>query len=106
ESQIEWLKDDRDLPFWTYDAPYLKRDAAWLNGWNQRMIRMFGVSEVSIVDVRRADAYQQNHLPWALNVPAEVFRENLRDPAKLAGLLGPGGVDATHEAVIVSDGGL
>jgi len=58
------------------------------------------------VDVRAADAYKQNHLPYALNVPADVFRENLRDPPKLAALLGPAGVDASHEAVIVSDGGL
>ena len=106
ESQLEWLKDDRDLPFWTYDAPHMKRDAAWLNGWNQKMIRMFGVSQVSIVDVRTPQAYGQNHLPFALNVPADVFRANLADPAKLAAVLGPAGVDATHEAVIVSDGGL
>ena len=106
ESQLEWLKDDRDLPFWTYDAPNMKREAAWLNGWNQRMIRMFGVSEVSIVDVRTPEAYQQAHLPWALNVPAQVFRANFQEPAKLAAVLGPAGVDANHEAVIVSEGGL
>ena len=106
ESQLEWLKDDRDLPFWTYDAPHMKRDAAWLNAWNQRMIRMFGVSDVSIVDVRSPDAYKQGHVPFAINVPGDVFRANLREPGKLAALLGPAGVDATHEAVIVSQGGL
>jgi thiosulfate/3-mercaptopyruvate sulfurtransferase len=30
ESQLEWLQDQRQLPFWTYDAPYLKREADWL----------------------------------------------------------------------------
>ena len=26
ESQLEWLRDDRGLPFWTYDAPNLTRE--------------------------------------------------------------------------------
>ena len=25
-SQLEWLRDDRGLPFWTYDAPNLVRE--------------------------------------------------------------------------------
>jgi len=106
ESLIEWLSDDRTLPVWTYDAPLIKRDSAWLNGYNNRMMRMYGVANLSVVDVRSPEAYQQNHLPYALNVPADVFRANLREPGKLAALLGPAGVNATHEAVIVSDGGL
>ena len=36
ESQLEWLRDDRGLPFWTYDAPFLKRDKNWLQGWGIR----------------------------------------------------------------------
>jgi 3-mercaptopyruvate sulfurtransferase SseA len=106
ESQLEWLQDERGLPFWTYDAPFLKRDMAWLAGWNNRMLRMYGVTQLSVVDVRPADAYGQNHVPFALNVPAEVFRRHLGDPAKLAAVLGPAGVDPAHEAVIVSTGGL
>jgi 3-mercaptopyruvate sulfurtransferase SseA len=62
--------------------------------------------DMSIVDVRAPDAYRQNHIPYAVNIPADVLRANLRDPAKLAELLGPSGVDAAHEAVIVSNGGL
>ena len=47
ESQIEYLRDDRGLPFWTYDAPQMLREKTWLSGWNARMLRMFGVSRLS-----------------------------------------------------------
>jgi len=106
ESQLEWLRDDRGLPFWTYDAPFMKRELGWVNGWNNKMMRMFGVSKLTIVDVRPPDAYNLNHIPYALNIPADVFRKSFHDPAKLASVLGPGGVDPSHEAVIVSSGGL
>ncbi len=106
ESQLEWLTDERGLPMWTYDAPNMKRDAPWLNSWNNRMMRMYGVTQMSIVDIRLPEAYGQGHVPFSVNVPAEVFRANLRDPKKLAEILGPAGVDSAHEAVIVSAGGL
>lgn len=106
ESQLEWLRDDRGLPFWTYDAPNMTREKTWLSGWNNQMLRMFGASKLSVVDVRPAAAFKQSHLPFAVNVPAEEFRRNLAAPAKLAEVLGAAGVDAAYEAVIVSDGGL
>lgn len=104
ESQLEWLQDERGLPFWTYDAPYLKRDAQWVQSWGGRMLRMYGVAQISVVDVRSPEEYRQGHLPWAVNIPAETFKANFNDPRKLAELLGPAGVDAGHEAVIVSSG--
>jgi len=106
ESQLEWLQDERGLPFWTYDAPYLKRDSAWLNGWNSRMLRAYGVTQLSVIDVRPADAYGEGHISFALNVPAEAFARHVRDPGRLAQVLGAAGVDPRHEAVIVSSGGL
>ena len=106
ESQLEWLRDDRGLPFWTYAAPAMKRDKGWLDGWAGQMMRMFGMAKISVVDVRSADAYKLNHVPYALNVPAEVFRRHLGNPARLAEILGAAGVDANHEAVIISDAGL
>jgi 3-mercaptopyruvate sulfurtransferase SseA len=106
ESQLEWLRDDRGLPFWTYDAPQLTRDKAWLNGWSNPMLRSFGVSKLSIVDVRPAPAFEQSHVPFAINIPAGVFKSHLATPAKLAEVLGTAGVDASFEAVIVSGGGL
>ncbi len=105
-SQLEWLQDERGLPLWTYDAPFMKRDAAWLAGWGSPMMRSFGMARISIVDVRPADAYALGHVPFALNIPADVFRRHLADPSGLAALLGPAGVNASHEAVVVSDGGL
>ncbi len=106
ESQLEWVRDDRGLPFWTYDAPSMAREKSWLGAWNHQMLRMFGVSKLNVVDIRRADAFKQSHVPFAVNVPADVFKSNLASPAKLAEALGAAGVDATFETVIVSDGGL
>src|SRR5258706_1295188 len=106
ESQLEWLRDDRGLPFWTYDAPNMTREKAWLSGWSNQMLRMFGVSKLSVVDVRPEASFKQSHVPFAVNIPAEVFRRNLATPEKLAEVLGASGVDATYEAVIVSDKGL
>ena len=106
ESLVEWLQDERGLPTWTYDAPYLKRDMAFVAGWGSRLMRIYGVAQLSVIDVRSEDAYRQNHVPYALSIPAEVFRRHFDDPAALAALLGPAGVNAAHEAVIVSSGGL
>jgi 3-mercaptopyruvate sulfurtransferase SseA len=105
-SQLEWLRDDRGLPFWTYDAPNLTREKTWLNGWGSQMLRMFGVARLSVVDVRPAAAFRQSHVPFAVNVPAEVFRRNLATPAKLAEVLGAAGINVAYEAVIVSEGGV
>ena len=106
ESQMGWLQDDRALPFWTYGAPAMMRDADWLPAWGGRMMRMYGVSKVSVVDVRASAAYAQGHVPFAVSVPAESFRSHAGEPKKLAELLGASGVDPTHEAVIVSGGGV
>jgi thiosulfate/3-mercaptopyruvate sulfurtransferase len=106
ESQMGWLRDDRALPFWTYGAPAMMRDADWLPAWGGRMMRMYGVSKVSVVDVRAPAAYAQGHIPFALNVPGESFRSHAGDPQKLAEVLGASGVDPSHEAVIVSGGGV
>ena len=106
ESQLEWLRDERGLPFWTYDAPNMQREKSWLASWNNPMLRMFGVTKMSVVDVRSVEAYQQGHVPYAVNIPADVFKRHLATPEKLADVLGAAGVDAAHEAVIVSDGGL
>ena len=106
ESELGWLADERQLPYWTYDAPYLMRDANWLQFWGGQRIRSAGLTRVSIVDVRPADGYRQGHVPFALNIPAEVFQRNSRNPEKLAEILGAAGVDASHEAVIISSAGL
>jgi len=106
ESQMGWLQDERDLPMWTYATPASMRDGEWLPSWGGRMMRMYGISRVSVVDVRAPAAYAQGHLPFAVNVPAETFRANEKDARKLAAILGASGVDPSHEAVIVSGGGV
>ena len=106
ESQLEWLRDDRGLPFWTYDAPNMLREKSWLNGWSSPMLRSFGVTKLNVVDVRSAEAYQLGHVPFAVNIPAEVFKRHLATPAKLADVLSAAGVNSAYEAVIVSDGGV
>jgi len=106
ESQLEWLRDDRGLPFWTYDAPQLQRDSAWLTGWNAPMLRAYGVSKLNLVDVRPAAQYAAGHVPFALNIESAVFRRHLAEPEALAALLGPAGVNPAHEVVLVSESGL
>lgn len=105
-SQLEWLSDQRELPFWTYDVPSLMRETSWLQSWGGRMMRIYGVSQVSIVDVRPEDAFNQGHLPFAISIPADVFKSNIGNPGNLAKILGPAGVDASHEVVVISGAGL
>ena len=106
ESQLEWLRDERGLPFWTYAAPYLKRDATWLAGWGSRMMRMYDAAQLSVIDIRPREAYARDHVPYAVNLPADELRRDAADPAKLQARLGPAGIDPSHEAVIVSTGGV
>jgi 3-mercaptopyruvate sulfurtransferase SseA len=107
ESEMGWLFDDRGLPYWTYDAPYLMRGANWLQAWGtNQMMRSVGINRLSIIDVRPAEAYNRGHVAFALNIPADSFRSRLAEPARLAETLGPAGVDSNHEAVLVSGAGL
>ncbi len=105
-SQLEWVTDQRTLPLWTYAAPFLMREAEWLQTWGGRIMRMYGVSNVSIIDVRPAEVYRQGHVPFSINIPVSVFRENFAQPESLAAILGRAGVSPAHEAVIVSGSGV
>lgn len=106
ESQMGWMHDERELPYWTYDAPFLMRGTNWLKFWGGQMIRTFASTYVSIVDVRPAGEFNQGHVPFALNIPADVFKSNIANPDKLAEILGLAGVNASHEAVVISGAGL
>lgn len=106
ESEMGWVSDERDLPYWTYDAPFLVRDTRWLQFFGGQMIRNYGGAPVSIIDVRPADAFNAGHVPLALNIPADTFRSTVADAGKIADILGPAGVDRSHETVVVSGGGL
>lgn len=103
-SMLEWLRDERNLPLWTYAAPNLLRDKHWLDGWSSPMLRMVGGIAFNIIDVRSAEAFKQSHIPFSVNVPAEVFAQHLSNPAELAKVLGAAGVNAKVETAIVSDG--
>jgi len=106
ESEMGWMQDERRLPYWTYDAPFLMRETNWLQFWGGQRIRTFGGAQVSIVDVRPADAFNQGHVPFSLNIPADVFKSNITHPDKLAEILGPAGVNVSLEAVVISGAGL
>src|SRR5690606_35206588 len=82
------------------------RDSQWLNWWGGQRTRTLGSIHTTIVDVRNEQEYKEGHIPFALNIPAKTFGAHLGQPAKLAALLGPAGVNPAHEAVIVSDKGL
>jgi thiosulfate/3-mercaptopyruvate sulfurtransferase len=106
ESQFGWLQDPRELPVWTYGAPALVRDAPWLKAWASPMLKAFGLSRVSVLDIRSAEQFKLGHVPTAVNLPAAAFADAALRPEALATLLGQAGVDRNHEAVLVSEGGL
>lgn len=106
ESLREWIQDERGLPLWSYAAPALLRGMAWLDGWSGPMVRMAGVARLTTIDLRAPDAYRQGHVPFALNIAPEVFRDHWQQPGELATKLSAAGVDPRHEAVLVTDRGL
>jgi 3-mercaptopyruvate sulfurtransferase SseA len=103
-SMLDWLRDERNLPMWSYAAPNLLRDKHWLDGWSSPMLRMTGGIAFNIIDVRSAEAFKQANIPFSVNIPAETFAMHLNDPAALAKLLGAAGVNPNMETAIVSDG--
>lgn len=105
-SQLEWISDERDLPMWTYDAPYLMRDTKWLQFRDSGPARMYGISHVTLIDVRSAAEFSRGHLPASVSIPYDVFKNNITNSNKLAGILGEEGVNADDEAVIISGAGL
>jgi 3-mercaptopyruvate sulfurtransferase SseA len=105
-SQLEWVSDQRELPIWTYDAPFLMRESQWLQFWGGQMARMYGISNITILDVRPVAAYNQGHLPFALNIPIEIFTSNFNNPGKIAEILGTIGVNMNQELVLISGEGL
>lgn len=105
-SQLDWVRDSRDLPLWTYAAPHLARSAPWLASWTNPMLRAYGVTRLNIVDVRGAEAFAAGHIPAARNVPAPAFGEALKQPTTLRPRLEAEGLQPAHETVIVSERGL
>ncbi len=111
-SQLEWLRDDRGLPLWTYAQPNRLRGATWLAAWGSPMLRAVGTARLGVVDVRPAEAYAAGHLPFAISLPASSLRSASGGPlaasalAALATRLAEAGLNPAHEAVIVGAGGL
>ncbi len=106
ESQLAWLQDERELPVWTYAAPHLVRDSAWLKGFASPMLKAFGLSRLAVIDIRKSEDFKLGHLPLAVNLPAQEMQAQWQQPRALAALLAQAGVDPKHEAVLVSEGGL
>lgn len=105
-SQLEWVSDQRELPMWTYDAPYIMRETQWLKFWGGKTARMYGISNVTILDVRSEREFYEGHIPFAINIPSDLFNSNITNPGKLAEILGQFGVNASDEAVVISGSGL
>ena len=106
ESQLGWLQDDRELPMWTYAEPQLVRDTAAVKAWAGPMLKAFGLSQVTVVDVRSAEAFKLGHVPLALNVPVQALQTGPDGSRQWASALGQAGLDRNHEAVVVSEGGI
>jgi thiosulfate/3-mercaptopyruvate sulfurtransferase len=105
-SLMEWASDERELPMWTYEAPFMMRNADWLQSWGGKMMRRYGMTRVGFLDVRPAAIFKAGHVQYALNIPATVFKSHVINPAKLADALVSAGIDTAYETVIISGGGL
>ncbi len=101
-SLLEWVRDPRGLPLNSYAQPQLLRDPAWVKTWNGRMLRGYGIAEMTVIDVREPEEFALSHLRHALNLPGSQLRT--LNSEQLAERLRA--VEPRHEAVIVSDGGL
>lgn len=106
ESELGWLQDERGLPYWTYDAPYLMRESNWLQAWGGKMLRMYFDPQISIVDVRAAEEFHQGHIQYSVNIPYKLLKEALNQPDKIRKILDASGVKNDDEVVIVSGKGL
>jgi thiosulfate/3-mercaptopyruvate sulfurtransferase len=102
ESQRGWLQDPRELPVWHYAEPQRLRDAPWLATWAGAMLRGFGLSKVTVVDLRPREAFATGHVPQALNLPLAELHALRHEPEALASMLGRAGLDSSHEAVVLS----
>lgn len=106
ESEMGWMLDERELPFWTYDAPYIMRETNWLKTWGGKMMRMYGVAQASIIDVRSAEDFKNGHIPFAINIPSDSFKVNIHNHERLSDILNQNGIDSAFEISIVSNGGI
>ena len=106
-SQLEWLRDDRTLPMWSYSAPHLVREIDWLKNWGQGFLRQMGIARVQVVDVRSAELYAQGHLAGSHHISIGALRAAANDSVALARLLAPlqAGKVVGHETVVVSTAG-
>lgn len=68
--------------------------------------RLVREGEVTVVDVRPAEAFKLGHVPLAVNVPVQSLQTGPDGARHAATLLGQAGLDRSHEAVVVSEGGL
>lgn len=103
ESQFASLQDEREQPLWTWADPQLRRDTAWLKAWASPMLKAFGLSRVSVLDVRTAAAYALGHVPQAVNLPAAAIAATRGSPYALAPLPAQAGVARYAELVAFAD---
>lgn len=69
-------------------------------------MRMYGVSQVSMIDVRPPEEFSEGHLPFAINIPSRLLYANIKKKNEMSEILGNAGVNASDEAVVISGKGL
>ncbi len=105
-SELGWLQDERELPFWTYSAPYRLRETDWVTSWGGKMMRMYGVSKMNIVDIRSSAEYAKGHIPFAINLPLDTLRRYASQTDILTEKVLDAGLHPAYETVIVSGRGV
>jgi 3-mercaptopyruvate sulfurtransferase SseA len=102
----EWVRDERQLPLWTWAEPQRLRSADWVAAWNPDLLRLTGTARLELIDVRPDAEYALGHVPHAASLPGDRWAEFRRDPAALRRALGTAGLNPEHEFVVIGRGGL
>ncbi len=85
ESELGWLADPRDLPYWTFDAPYLMRDSRWLQWTGGQMVRTYLGAPVSVLDVRPCRRVQSGPRALRAEHPGRGVQTPCRQPPETGG---------------------
>ena len=64
------------------------KETNWMKTWGGNMMGMYGISQVSIIDVRPEEEFKEGHIPFVLNTSFDEFKNNINNPEKIESILG------------------
>ncbi len=104
-SLMEYMRDDRQLPLWTYGDESLRRNAQFVSAWTSPNFSVRRQGQVKAIDVRSAADFARGHVAASLSMPADAWPRE-RSGTEWQAALRAQGVSARHELVILGPGGI